>query len=287
MGHKMGFSVLRKNSKFNGYFGVIIFSILLFSCGNLLNEFGGKGTDEAYYEEARKFLNRKDWINAILTFQKISPQFLSQKKVRMEYASALAGRCGLNFLGYVEDLADANLSSTTFMRYLMGRFSGVAVSPQYCTQAEIQLKLLEADHGLQNSQRLFFVVLAMAKVGAYLRFWADQSPGGLGDGNVDTGFDSCSSTSLPDSVVTEVVTGFSIILQQLNNINLGLSSDLQNSISTIQTICQAGVLFNPAPCSQTNPQAVTAGERDSMRDVLKSSTIGLENCLASNNSCCP
>lgn len=283
----MGISILKKANQLRLILGALSLTCLVLSCGNLYNEFGGKDTDEAYYEEARKLLNQKDWQNSILYFQKLSPQFLSKKTVRIEYASALAGRCGLKFLEYLEDLADADLTSTTFMAYLMNRFTGVAVSPVHCSLAEAQLRLLEAEHGLENSQRLFWVVLAMAKVGAYLRFWADDSPNGLGDGTVDAGFDSCSSTSLPDAVVTEVVTGFSMILQQLGQVNLGVSNDISNNVSTIQSICQAGVLFNPAPCSQTNPQLVTNGERDSMRDVLKSQTIGLENCLASNNTCCP
>lgn len=270
----------------------------LISCSNIYEPMSSKTTDDALYEDAVKAADAQDYDLALAKFQAISSGYLSQVAVRKNYAGALAGKCGLKFTSFFTGLSSADFSTTPFFLYFMKTFNQIAVNPTYCTQAEAQIKAIWASNTPTASEQLFMVILSMAKMGAYLRNKADNdSTNNNGNGSTDGAFDMCANTDdthhLTDDEVTEIVTGFALMLTNITGFaaTLGLGSQI-GSVTAICSIPGASTL-----CSATEASTVTAPMRDLMRDLLATgigSTVapmGVGSCAATDAVslalCCP
>lgn len=264
---------------------IFLFSV---SCGNPYTRFSDQNSSAAIYEDALKSFNNSDWVTAIQKFEQLSADYLAQRDVRYNYAKALAGRCGYDFIGFAASIADANLGSATFMQYILSPWGNRIILPSYCTLAEAQMRLLWLSHAPNVSEQFFMTFLSLAKMGAYLRSKADISENsGLGDGVTDVGFDSCddtdSLTTLTDAEVAEVITGLGNFLINFSSVGSAISSSLTSTTDDLSTAC--GVL-SPNPCTQTDASAVSASMITSMRNLLSLSGFGLTTaCLVP--PCCP
>lgn len=274
------------------------FMLILSACSNVLEPTAGKATDDALYEDAIKAMNNKDYTTALAKFSSMSGGYKAKSKVLENWGYAYAGDCGLDFISYFNQLSSASMGATTFFKYLMNAWTGIAIKPASCRAAEDKIKELWAANGTTASQQLFMSVLGLVKMGVYLRSKADiDGAGGLGDGSVDAAFGggtgagqgACTSTAgahnLIKADVQEIVTGLSLFVQNVAGLSASLSSDLQDSLDDLDLACQA---LSPNPCATTDVSGVTDPMVDSMRDLLATQPIGIGPCMNPMvSACCP
>lgn len=277
---------------------VLALSMGLSGCSNLFESFAVKDSDAANYEEATKALNDGNFDLSLEKFALLSEGYLSNPDVKKYYAGALAGKCGMNFTEMLNSLS-ADISTTPIFLFLMNIFDGKAVSPAHCTAAEAQIKLIWAQRTATQGEQLFMVLLSMAKMGAYLRSKADRDgAGNLGDGSTDGSFNGCANVDdddhLTDEEITEIVTGFSLMLLNITAFSASLSGSVDGAVTAINAICSApGV--DATTCSTTEAANVTASQILTMRDILDTSTtfllapFGIGTCSTPTNleDCCP
>jgi len=260
---------------------LLAFVLVITGCSNVFESAARKNTDEAYYEEARKAINNFDYDLAITNFEKMGPSFLATTVVREAYAGALAGKCGLNFLDYVEALSGASLSGSTIFIYAMSAWDGVNVSPVHCLRAEQQIKAIWAVETATATQKFFMAILGLAKMGAYLRSKADvDGASNLGNGVTDSTFDACLATpggpnNLTDDEVGEVLTGLMLFLTNITDFAASLSSDVSGSTSGITAACASmadpplSLPANQIICNYTDWANVTPADKAAVVAIVR------------------
>lgn len=267
--------------------------LLLSACSNVLESTAGKTTDGALYEDALKAMNKKDYTTALANFSKLGGGWQSRSDVMENWAYAYAGDCGLDFIAYFTQLQNAALGGTTFFKFLMNAWTGIAINPASCTNAQLKMEALWASSGATASQQLFMSILGLVKMGVYVRSKADvDGAGNLGDGSVDAaygaGTGSCnnavSAHTLTDPEIQQIVTGLAIFIQNLAGLSASLSASMSAQLSVLQTAC--GTL-TPNPCNTNLVANVDPTMIKSMRDLLESQIFGIGTCALAPSMCCP
>jgi hypothetical protein len=266
--------------------------VFLSACANVFEAASNKTSDEALYEDAIKLLDDGQYDESIAKFNLLSTGFASSTPVRQNWAGALAGRCGLNFVQYLGSLGEDLTGSPTFFQYLASAWDGVEVHPESCTLAEQKIKEIWTGSAPTASQQLFMAILSLAKMGTIIRNTSDNNESsGTGNGTVDAEFSACNDTDpndanqISDAQVVELVTGLSLFLQNITGFTAQLSSD----VSDLKTALEAGcALMSPNPCSTTEAANVSQAMIDSTRRILDYPLIGVGSCAQMDpNNCCP
>lgn len=262
-----------------------LLALLFFSvaCSNVLDGMSDKTTDEALLEDARKAMNSQDWDLAIEKFDELSDAKKAEHATIEKWATAYAGKCGLNFVGYFEDLADAALSGTTFFKFLMNAWTGSTIYPTYCTLAQLKMEEI-SDSPLRRTseQNLFMAVLGMVKVGVFLRTNLDRNgTDNLGDGTAE--LDSCvnDAANLSNEQLDQVITGYGLIQANLTYLTAVMTNtDITGAIDDVDAECNTA----PGACGLTDPADITDGDRSTFRDLLDTGSgnptapVGVGSC---------
>lgn len=244
-----------------------------------------KDSDEALFEDALKKIDTAEYGTAVEKILSTSAAFQAKTEVKEALAAAYAGKCGLDFATYSTALGSASLTGSTFFKYLMNTVKTISVSEADCKSAETAIKSIGATALERSSgQNFFMAFLSMFKIGAYLKTSADTNA----DGEADNG-DTCALLS--DDQVTEVITGFSLLLENLTAVTSALSGDASSTLTTLQAGC---ALMTPNPCSKIDASGVVAGDIDSMKDLLRTAVAnptlaaGIGDCVDPTVApCCP
>lgn len=273
----------------------LIFSLVLCAvlsgCANIFETAADKTSDEAILEDLRKKMNNGEWDSALEKFEELSDASKEKPEVIQKWASAYAGKCGLDFISYFGALSEASLDSTTIFNFLMAAWSGDSVESSACTLAHTKMEEISRDpNSRTSSQNFFMVVLGMVKVGVYLRNNLDvDSTGNLGDGTAEK--NPCSTTDLPDASLDEVITGLGLVTTNLSALTTVLpAGSMTSALDQLNTFCNDPDYSGM--CSKTDPSTITAGDRDNFRDVLKTdktnttAPFGVGNCADSSVSPC-
>src|SRR4051812_31968784 len=84
---------------------------------NLFISFTDYSTDEAHYSQAMNYLNARSWDKAITELQKTTSGFQSKRQTRYIFASAYAGKCGLDTIALIN--AFNNIGATRLFPFLL------------------------------------------------------------------------------------------------------------------------------------------------------------------------
>jgi len=269
------------------------------SCANPFSQFSNSSTDKAIYEEALKASNASQWEVALIKFESLSANFLNAREVRFNYAKALAGRCGFDFVRFIDAVSRANFSGpATLFEVLLSMWGNRLIIPNFCTLAELQVKTIWGQlpeiSSRTNSERFFIVFLSLAKMGMYLRVKADvDGLGGLGNGFSDVGVNACQVANpasqllrFSNDEIKEVVTGLALFFLNITAIVAAISniSDLSGALNLI---CGSGPgQLNASFCSKVNAADVTPAEVTDFRKILQSTELGIvKSCTVL--ACCP
>lgn len=290
-------------SRIRRFLSLILVAMSVVNCSNIFEPMSAKNSNDAYYEAGSKALDQSDFDTAISNFSKLTSGYLdSSPAIRRKYAGALAGKCGLVFATFYSSISGTNFGTTPLFKGLMNQFTQKAVSPSYCALAEAQMKAIWAVSTPTAGEQLFMVMLSMAKMGAYLRNKADHdSDDDLGDGTTDGTFDGCANTDdadhLTDAEVKEIITGFSLMLQNITAFSATLG--LGDTVDDLTAVCAA---IPDSPCSTSEVANVTDEMVASMRDLLATNEnyttangaladipYGVGSCAAATPlpGCCP
>ncbi len=264
--------------------------ILAFSgCLNILAEVAKKDSDEAIYKAALIAMDSRDYAAAITDFQKLSTTFIGQRSVTVNYASAFAGRCGLDLLLLVDSIK-TNASANLFIT-LMKNFKGATTTNiSDCLQAETLIRSINNSAASRNvDENLLMVFVSFAKIGAILATYADTNA----DGTPDAGFDSCNTTQFPNAKAREVASAINLIVDSLSGPGvptlLGAATTSLTSICTTLAGISATYAFCGANPAVTDPTAYTANQIKALNGVIKTTDFpGLGTCNNTTVNCiCP
>lgn len=243
-----------------------------FGCSNVLESSARKTTDDAYYEDATKAVNNSRWDDAIVAFEKLSANYINQPKIRMHYAGALAGKCGLNFIEFVQALKG---SSASIFKFAMNAWTGKTISPAHCLLAEKQIRQIWTTNTASADQKFFMAIIGLAKMGAYLRNKADvDGVGNLGDGTADTAFNACSATvgganNLEDDEIGQIMTGLMLFVTNVADFAADVGSGSADTASITTMCAQIVALGQPNPCAYTDWDTVPANEKANLITVFR------------------
>lgn len=255
----------------------MIFLILfLTSCnGNLYSEIASSNPDDVFLIQAKAAINALDYITAIqiLTVQ-VTPGAQQKANFKETLASAYAGKCGLNFAGFITGLANATTGSA--FKLVMTPFVGIPVDPASCLLSLNLMQSIGATAARTANQNAFVAVVGMSLMGSQVRSSADQSPVN-GDGAVDMPL-----CTISDADVNNIVLGFgfmSLNFSFLSTQQVGNSSHTAIDDTINQCTAVAG-----ANCSITDPAAITPAIRDTMRDLINTQEYGLGAYVTGGNA---
>lgn len=280
-------SVLRKISVVL----LIVSASFTTSCGdlNILSEFAKDDTDKALFQAAKIHINNSEWDDAIADFTSMSADYLASREVAVVYASAYAGRCGLDLLALAESMA-GTLPSLLF-KFLMAQYKNVTVTNRDdCKQAETIIKGIATDPADRTTdENLLMIFLSFSKIGVTLSAHADS---GDFDGEPDGGWDACVDdvANFPEASVREVGTGLGIALSSLTAIG-GDSSIGSDQGASFSALCADLGGLNPALdfCSITDAASYDADQVKGIRSIVQANEyVGIGSCNNTLDNClCP
>lgn len=243
--------------------------------GNLYKEMANKDADDALIFDAKTAVNAQNYDDAIniITLQ-VSTNGQTKAEARETLASAYAGKCGLNFVNYVDALANATSGSA--FQLAASPFVGVTVNSNYCLLSLHTLDLIGSYATRTVDQNAFAAVVGMVLMGTSTRSATDNVPS-LGDGIQDSPNISCSTT---DAQIDQIVLGYGYMATNfaaLTSTQLGSSSSaaFSNSIAVCQSVAGSA-------CTITDQTQITQNIRDTMRDLLNTSQYGVGTANGSN-----
>jgi hypothetical protein len=274
---------------------LVFFSVALALCNlscsvNILSTFADKDTDEALYHDADTDLKNHDWNSALEKIGKMSTAYQATPLVLRQKGSAYGGLCGFIFFDFIQKLS--GMGSARLFPFLLASFDAAqAANIDYCVLAQNTFLSIGSISERSTDDNFEIAMLAFAKIGNILSYYADPTMTGAAAGT----FDACAvgttrtnpGQQITDADAREIGTGISIAAANLNavagRINAGSSQ-----LSSITSVCSA--LGGSDFCATTDPSAFTPTEVLGIRTLVKeSSAIGLgSNCTGDVSVChCP
>jgi hypothetical protein len=256
-------------------FSLVCFSFLVGCSANFLKELADKNSDDALIYDAQKAVNEQNYDVAIdLLTVKLSVVGQAKINARETLASAYAGKCGLNFISFVDGLANAN-SGSAFVLF-SSAFVGVAVQPSFCLQSLQTLELIGPTESRSTDQNAFASVVGMVLVGTSTRLYTDNNPSN-GDGVQDAVGISC---TLATAQIDNIILGYGHMAK--NFIALSTAQIGSSSSATISNSINACTAIAGSSCEVTDPAAITNSLRDFMKDLLNTTEFGVGTANGSN-----
>ncbi len=278
---------------------VFFASTLLSSCGfNIFETTANKDKDSALFHKAQYQLDRLEFAESIKTLKSMTTDFQAKAEFKRILASAYAGKCGLLFLSFFKAVGEAG--SVPLFQIFMKAFTQKAVDPASCYEAAVIMREIGSSASVRSSEdNLFLAILSMAMIGSYIKSKADvDSTGGLGDGVVDTTFNSCDAQEaapgqafLTDDDVKSVVVGFSLLLENIAYLSaVAAGNSAATAVTDFLEKCNivAAGSGGDNPCLKFTIADVTQPNVIAFRNILKTSTAGLGDCTdEAIITCCP
>ncbi|OQW47280.1 MAG: hypothetical protein A4S09_15920 [Proteobacteria bacterium SG_bin7] len=271
-------------------FCVLTTVVITTACSkNLFIGFTDYSTDDALYSQAMTYLNSKNWDKAIAELQKTTSTFQARRQTRYIFASAYAGKCGLDTIALINEFDD--IGSTRLFPFLLNIYkSGGATELTACKSAETQLRSISDNPTLRSAgENLLMVLIEFAKIGT---IFAKNPVDADNNGTMDTfnGTAHCSTTNMiVDADANELITGLSQVILSLPYAGTTFG---QTQLNFLTGACTA-LAGSPDPtynfCGVINTTDVVANQRKGVRTLFGSNQgVGLGNCNGDLTTClCP
>lgn len=280
-------------------FGLIVVALASTSCSvNILDPFAKDDTDFALFEEAKIELNKGSYSSAIELFGQMSSKFLSEDDVVAYHASAYAGRCGLDFLNFLNVIQD--ISSSRLFLILMSAFTGgdTDTKDSQILDCDSAISIIEAKWPTVSDRdddgNLLHSFVLFAKIGKTFARWADEDATEGNDGALDSDFDACDTADMADEDTREWGAAMMKMLSSLAAVSsVSVGSDSITAINDICTTLASAVPATADLCNKTDPDDFTADEVKGLRTLMhEGNDVGLGSCTNSpptiaNGCVCP
>ncbi len=268
---------MKKALRFLKFSLITVLQLLQLSCSkNVLSELGSKSSDEALLVDAQSAINRQDYQFAIdLITLKMSLDYQQKVNTKQTLAGAYAGKCGLNFLNYLDSISHATTTSAFILVSLP--FVGRISDPISCLAALNIMESIGPNASRTTSQNAFTALVGMALMGTATRVYTDNIPAN-GDGDQDAVGISC---TLTDAQMNNVVLGFGFMAQNfsaLSSTQLGAGA---TGLSSLIAKCSSA--SSGASCVVTSAAAVTSPIRDGLRRLMNTTEYGVGTIVSGGN----
>lgn len=256
---------------------LVLLSMLQLSCSNnIFSEAASKNSEDALLIDAQTAVNAQQYQTAIdiVTLQ-LSQQTQAKASTKEILASAYAGKCGLNFINFVNALSTATSGSAFVL--VSVPFIGQVVDPPSCLLSLNVIESIGTTAQRTSTENAFASVVGMSLMGAAVRLYTDNSPID-GNGTQDSNNISC---TLTNTQIDYVVLGFGFMSKNfsyLGSAQLGSSS--QTTLDTIITTCTSIAGNN---CTITDPAAITQSTRDTIMDLMNTVEYGVGTYATGGN----
>ncbi len=232
---------------------------------NLFEELADKRDPNAALFEAKQALNHRNYTQALLLFDGMSPEVLARRDVNFLRASAYAGRCGLEILKVAFELQD--LSGGQFLKLMMQLFGGSqAAQVDDCIQAQTLLVGASATStGRSTDENLLLSFVSLTKLGATLSAFADQDQ----DGEPDPAWDHCQEADFPEAYVREVGVSLALFLESFALAGADIAG---GTLDDLDEACSMHPLLANA-CSKTDPSAYAPAEVSALRSLVAAENL--------------
>ncbi len=248
-------------------------ALILSGCGvNVYYKLGDKNSDEALLFDAKTAVNAQSYDNAIsIITTKVSASGQLTLGSREILASAYAGKCGLNFIDYIDELATSLGSLFTIVS---APFVGIAVDPASCLSALQTLDLIGTNAERTPGQNAFAAVVGMVLMGSATRLYTDvisliEVTSVNGDGTQDAVDISC---GLDNTSMNNVVLGYAYMSLNFAALAAQLGGSSGTTISGAMAVCTA---IPGSLCSNTDPALISDVMRQIIRNLMNTTTFGV------------
>lgn len=280
----------------------VILALTQLQCSNIFTPYSVQDSDDALLYSAKMKIDSGDYEAAIDDLDLLSATTTAQNDVKLVMASAYAGACGMEFIPLFSSISETDLSAVSLFQYFRAAAVGLTTVSSRCIEAEAIIKEVGSTAAARASAmgdneeiNMLMALLSVMKVGSILRNKSDlDGTGGLGNGTTDAAFNSCTNNAanLTDAEVLEIATGFALFMENLPSL-LGGSSSAQAVLDGI--VLAIGTYCGLAPttkCVTTNSTSIALADKaefiDTYRDLIKTSAVGVQSCVAgSTDTCCP
>lgn len=265
---------------------LIIVTAGVLSCtgANLYKDLASnKNSDEALFEDAQVLMDAGSYTAAIDKLLLTSTSFQATARFKESLGGAYAARCGMEFIPFVQNLTSSS-GSTSLMAVAMNGFVGVDTSNYAdCVSAKTTVESIGSLTERTQSQNLFLMILAMAKMGNRIRNVADVSPA-TGDGTVDGTFSCRTSVTAADAgAIMDSFVDFLTLFGQVGSVlgGDGASGAVDQFIQDygVPTIDYSGG-SNPSAPDDSDPIVEAA------RALINSQSFGVGSCNNANPATC-
>jgi hypothetical protein len=262
---------------------ILLVSVFLLTAAcnkNIFTSFANTTADDALLFEAKQALDQNEYSNAIAFIELMTTAGQAERETLAIKASAFAGRCGFQFLDFVENISESE--GGRFFELLMQSMpSSSTTKRDDCIRAIEQLQAISTDAADRTGdENILMALVSLATIGSIFNTYMDADS----DNTVDS-YDHCSTADLPSNDAKEVVASLANALASLGAI--GSSSVASEDMESLQGICDDLAAIDPDFnfCQATDVDDVSADHEKAMRGVIGSdNTIGLGG---SSNAGCP
>jgi hypothetical protein len=277
---------------------VVIGAALVFNLNcsvNILENFADKNTNGAYLVDAKKLLSERDYDGALAKLALITGDMAGNRSVIMLKASAHAGKCGLEFLPFVEALQ--SMGSTNLFQVFLSHFvAGTATQMDSCLTAENLVESIGSVSERTSDENMLLVLISFAKIGTTLAYYADSDD----DGAIDGGYNTCTvggsrsaGGNITDADAREIGTAITLAIENISAVStsVDLGSD---ALADVSAACS---LLNAIPpsgtynfCTVTDPSGFSPEQLRAIRGLIRETNdgIGLGSCAGGAATClCP
>lgn len=213
---------------------------------NVLTEYSKTDGDDALFYESRKMMDSENWDGAItILTTSLSASYRSQTKVKERLMHAYGGKCGINFFNLIQSLK--NVSSSKMFEFALELYATQQTDITACDNSIATLHELGATADLRtNNQNVYAALLGLTRMAVALKTKFDTESSGLGDGNVDVGWNSCTPSAaashLTDADMNRVATGIGLIFENLSYLSDELTAGSAGSaFDSAKTLCEASL----------------------------------------------
>lgn len=254
---------------------MITLSTLQLSCSeNVFSGLASKSSDDALLIDARTALNHQDYQVAIdIILNKMSSDARAKTEAKELLAGGYAGKCGLNFLSFIDSLSHAGVGTAFILTATP--FVGVVADPPSCLLALNTMESIAPSASRTLSQNVFAAIAGMSLMGTATRLYTDNTPAN-GDGTQDSVGVSC---SLTDAQVDHVILGFGFMAENFSNLGSSQLGANSATFSDIINLCSS----LGSSCNVTKESDITPTLRTVFRKILNTTEYGIGTIVTSGN----
>ena len=275
---------------------LVALGILSSSCTNIFSNFADETRDQAIVVDVQTSLDNKDYNTALTQISTLSASYQTRRDVLALWASAYAGRGGLDFITLANNVQ--SIGATNLFLFMMQNFdSGTTAKMSDLLAAQNKILSISTTMStLSNDELMELVVIAIGNMGTIMSKYAD--PGATGSPTIAS---TCAAfpawatplPAAPSDAVEQFGVSLNYAIAALSRLNTnGVTFGV--SVGNVSTLCASlaaiPALASYSFCGVYDASTFTANQYKGILSLMNEKTagIGLGTCNGDIVACaCP